>query len=87
MLELLCSVTVMVSPTCAWTMPGSCDSTTLVVLAADALGLGLALASLPESVVAVSPHALIDSASRAVAPIAPMTPILPLTSHLRWLCS
>ncbi len=43
--ELLCSVTVIVSPTRAWTTPGSCDSATVVVLAAVGLGLGLALAA------------------------------------------
>ena len=59
----------------------ACDSATCVVLAA--VGLGLGLLSPDVSVVAVSPHALTESARRAAAPIAPMTPIFLLTSHLR----
>jgi Flp pilus assembly protein CpaB len=55
---------------------------TVVVLAAAALGLAAVLAA-ELSLEPDELHALTDSASRAAAPMAPMTPIFLLTSHLR----
>ena len=82
---LLCSMTVMVSPTCAWTTSGSCHAT-VVVAAADGLALAATLAAaLEESLLLDEPHALTPSASSSAAPITPAAPIFFLTSHLRWL--